>query len=234
MKTKRNQLIIFIISCLAVGLTANAGRYPGNPSFVLEFENDSVNIDASNTADGTIYNGDGFVGSYDTNNGQALRFKATTYSGLSDTHVILPSLDVASMGEFTMGIAFRIDSLQHSHGTNIVGFGNVGIMFRYNKLYFTTVDGSNRVVIPWDSSWWGEWIHYAMTYDNGTLKAYMNGVLVGTATATGVYPDSSFSAIGAHHSQGYGYFSRINGRCDNFYFAEETLSVAEVVELSNL
>lgn len=91
---------------------------------------------------------------------------------------------------------------------NTAGWGNIrrkptgGIWYNNNTVYFTatTVDGvtvQTSAPFTFNAKWphnKDAWYHFAMTYNRGQVKGYINGVLKGTAQNT-LYPLYKPSAI---------------------------------------
>ena len=72
----------------------------------------------------------------------------------------------------------------------------------------------------------GQWYHYVGTYDGSTVKAYLNGVLVGSASATGnVRPSGLDVNIGRNPAYNGDYF---NGTIDEVAIYPVALSAAQV------
>jgi hypothetical protein len=89
--------------------------------------------------------------------------------------------------------------------------------------------------ISWDSSSFANaYQHYVLVYDgsHGTLKAYMNGNLIGsnTISATNLYTVDNHGALGKHWFTG-GSSTRFNGEIDDVRIYERVLTDSEIQAL---
>lgn len=76
-----------------------------------------------------------------------------------------------------------------------------------------------------------QWYHLATVYDSGTSYAYLDGELIGSKNATGIYQSASTTACIGRDQAHNGFFP-YNGDINDLRIYDHALSQAEIKELS--
>ncbi len=135
--------------------------------------------------------------------GNALRFVGSGDVGNSGGHIIIPPINFVSLGEFSITFWINEETWTGNGRGNIIIFGDIntgwlGFMISkkaaatsYNDIYLQFAVGAafndlyppkytyDPLFYPYSSTDKYQWIFYAMTYQNGSLKAYKNNVFLG-------------------------------------------------------
>ena len=155
-------------------------------------------------------------------------------SGSSGGHIMLPELDFGTSTSFTLNLWVKSLGLSISDGETYINFGvdvesdRLYIMQYPDHIGFVYHDAS--ISIPYENSYTGNWMMYSLTLDeNGTLKAYINGTLVGEESVTFNGINTSLAALGRHWwSSGYSTSTRFTGSFDEVRIYNRALSPEEV------
>jgi len=127
-----------------------------------------------------------------------------TYGGHGG-HVKLPTLDFNSMEGVTIALWVKEVQMHHPHGEAYISFGSINlgndenilsIQHFHNQMEF--VGGTTTLSKPFDLSGRGRFVHYALTYSDGQLCAYRDGVLVQKKAGKLLVDEPSLAALGRH------------------------------------
>jgi len=181
--------------------------------------------------DGLLVNNPKFISGYD-GNGYAVEFQGYGINTYNGSHILLPWIDFTQYEEFTIMFWGKISSFSHEAGEAFFFYGDheegwLGIMVHvaqpdyYGPLYIQFSVGSNLnyfnqvkpISILFDHSLFNKWVHYQLTYKNGTLFAYIDGKLVGTK-GQNIHLTSHKGAMASHFWDG-NVSTRMNGAIDD-------------------
>jgi len=124
--------------------------------------------------------------SVDGMDGKAIHFRGLNSTGTAGGHAELPFIDFNELKEFTVALWVKHEDTTDDHGEAFVcyGFdqgstfdGSVCIGSFFDQIQFRT--GTGMITIPQPPEDLGRWIHYAMSYRDGVLRAYKNGEKAG-------------------------------------------------------
>ncbi len=154
-------------------------------------------------------------------------------TGSSGGHVMLPELDFGGSTEFTLNLWVKSLGLTQPDGESCINFGvddetdRLYIMRRHDRVSFAYHEAE---ISYYDENYLGNWIMYSLTCDeNGALKAYVNGILVGEENVTFNGINTSLAALGRHWwSSGYENSTRFNGSFDDVRIYNRVLSAEEL------
>ena len=143
----------------------------------------------------------------------------------------------ASAQPMTGNVYYNLLAKEGSYSTN--GYG-LGIHGYYPRLEFWIKSSSTRPINTWyyggHANIAGKWIHIASTYDEGTIKLYINGTLVST-TPNLVNPGDTLSyplRVG-YSGDPYSSYDRVfYGVVDEVSIWNKSLSQEEILEHYNL
>ena len=165
--------------------------------------------------------------------GDCIAVEGQGNTGSSGGHVMLPELDFGASTGVTLNLWVKAMGLSSSDGEAYINFGSdtetdrLYIMQDPDQIRFVYHDGV--ISIPYESNYTGNWVMYSLTLDeNGTLKAYVNGISVGEESVTfnGINP--SLAALGRHWWSGTSHSSRFIGSFDEVRIYGRALTSAEV------
>nr|WP_261360677.1 LamG domain-containing protein [Aeoliella straminimaris] len=195
---------------------------------------------------GTAYNDFSYVpGVAD----QAIHLVGSGHTGLGGGHVLIPSLPLDTLDEFTIGLwAYYEGHTTTFGGESFIQFGRGA--FGDNSIYGITYNpddtgigyhaggpwttGVSSVGTPWSADFQDNWHHFALRVENGTLTGFLDGLIVGTDTYS--KPTTStleeVAGIGVHWFNSGGTESnRFIGSIDDVRIYDRALSDAEVLSL---
>lgn len=141
--------------------------------------------------------------------GQAIRLVGDGFIGAAGGHVILPSILQNTMTAFSVAMWVKEESLTSSDGEGYLFFGTddsngwLGIMHRNaglpdDYLEFAVNGSGITIQVPYNPAYQNTFTHFAMTYSNGLLKAFINGEPVGQRQVGPVALGSSNAGMGIH------------------------------------
>jgi pimeloyl-ACP methyl ester carboxylesterase len=200
----------------------------------------NANDSSGNSRHGTVQHSPTTVAG---RSGSALHFIGQTEVdwGTNGDHILLPSLPLQSTPSYTLALWAKEESIllngeiyigYGSGGEGFVGIGSDGPNGGPFKISFS-VNGndSTRIKIPIRQGDALRFVHYALTYTSGHVRAYRDGVLVGTTNATTVVYGST-AAIARHWwASGTRTSSRYTGALDDVRVYNRALSAQDVVQL---
>ena len=173
--------------------------------------------------------------------GTALRFQSHGYADTAGDHVLIPSIDFRPMTGLSVCLWVAEESLLDNDGEAYISFGDHTDGFLYIAHFFDNLqfgfgvlyDGS-LIRISFDAtSDKGRYVFYCMTYANRVLKAYKDGVLIGSRPAGPVPRLPSTSAIARHWwYSGRVTSSRFTGSIDDVRIYSRALTDGEVRTLA--
>jgi PKD repeat protein len=188
--------------------------------------------------------------------GTGVRLEGTTtnYGMTSDgDHVLLPAFDFTATNEFTFSLWVKEESLTYWHGTGYIFIGDayggnaaIGHFADYNNKgsYIGYSSGATNASLtndpnhpefyfinPFDGT--NKWVHYALTYKGGTLRAFKDGNFIGSK-AQPLKISGSNAAIGRHWwENGKSTATRFTGTIDEVRIYNKALSDDEIAKLYN-
>ncbi len=163
--------------------------------------------------------------------GDCIAVEGQGYTGSSGGHVMLPELDFGASTGVTLNLWVNALGLSSSDGEAYINFGSdtetdrLYIMHHLDQIRFVYHDA--EISIPNEDSYTGNWVMYSLTLDeNGTLKAYVNGISVGEESVTFNGINTSLAALGRHWW--YDTSTRFIGSFDEVRIYNRALSPEEV------
>lgn len=114
--------------------------------------------------------------------GKALEVRGAGDTGDHGGHADVPFIDFATLDQFTVALWVRERGMSDDHGEAYVVFGadrgvgtddSLGVS-HFNASIFYRVGGA-QVIVPFDPADRGRWVHYALTFQAGALRAYKDG-----------------------------------------------------------
>jgi hypothetical protein len=191
---------------------------------------------SGNGRDGLLLNEAGF----DTGvEGKGLHLRGTGYGGSGGGHALLPYVDFPSLKEFTLALWVNERGMSYKHGEGYVVFGadraavledSLGIGHFNDSIVFRV--GAGLVSIPFDNKDRNRWVHYALTFQGGRLRAYKDGRLVGDVPAR-VALVGKHAALGRHWwDHGAATSTRFIGALDDLRIYDRTLAPAQLRRLT--
>ena len=142
-------------------------------------------------------------------------------------------LQFNSMNAFSLNIWVKEESLLHPDGEAYISFGSdqggsVLIGHYANEIRFAS--SSNSVIsIPFNAANVSAFQMYTLVFDNGTLRAYQNGVLEGTKLNAVKTVSGNVAAIARHW--GLDTYTRFNGNIDQVRIYNRVLTNNEIGSL---
>ena len=163
------------------------------------FDDSTANDHSGKGHHGTLMNNPRLVPGV---NGKGYAYEFQGYGINTDlgSHIVLPMLDFKKMGEFSILLWAKHTGVTHEAGEAYIWFGDhvngwLGIINHCRQpqydgiLYMQFSVGSDLnfgathikpVEILFDMNNVNQWVHYALIYKNGEIKAYINGQFVGS------------------------------------------------------
>jgi HEAT repeat protein len=155
-------------------------------------------------------------------------------------HATIPFIDFAKHDQFTLALWVKESGMSHPEGEAYITFGtdrgvgiedSLGIAHLNSDLLFRV--GAGQVSVPYDVAYRGRWVHYAMTFESGRLRAYCDGKLIGeTAARVGVV--SKRAGMGRHWwgDDGIGTSTRFQGALDDVRVYDRALPSQQIQMLA--
>ena len=167
--------------------------------------------------------------------GDCIAVEGQGYTGSSGGHVMLPEMDFGGSIGFTLNLWVKALGLSNDDGEAYINFGSdtetdrLYIMQHPDQIRFVYHDA--EISIPYESNYTDNWMMYSLTLDeNGTLKAYVNGAMVGEENVMFNGINTSLAALGRHWWSGTTY-ARFIGSFDEVRIYGRALSPLEVLTL---
>jgi PKD repeat protein len=171
--------------------------------------------------------------------GNALHFTGCGFSSTCGDHVLIPSLDFANMGDFSISLWVNEEGFSHCHGESYISFGDhlAGSIhfgnYAIDAVCSYMVYGFSVNVTPFlyrnDLSHRNQWTLYTLVYEKGIVKFYINDSYLGGGAQT-VLLGSNNAAI-ARHWWGGATSTRFTGSIDDVRIYNRALSATEITEL---
>jgi len=197
--------------------------------------NGNTNDESGNGNDGTTAG----TFSFQTEAGKdAIRLNGNSFViSSSGGHVLVPSFQVLGLtNKFTISMWVKEEGMAYQHGEAYFGFGDdpnfVGFGHYGNSLTYATKQSESKSInidYPGYGATYNKWIHHLLTYENDTLKAFIDGAEV-KKDVINLTINTSFSAIGRHYWSG-GSSTRFIGWVDDFRIYNRALSEEEIKAL---
>ena len=229
MKTTTILLAIMIGFISLVQSQNNKGLEDGLVAY-YPFNGNAID-ESGNGYDGTPSNSYSYVSG---NNNFAIRLQGIGNTGSIGGHVLIPMLDFNGMSEFSISLWVNEEGMSYNHGEAYIWYGDhtsghIGISHLYSNVEFSV--GDANISMPFDDDYLNSWINYCITFDNGILKAFKDGVFLDSDTGTINITDLT-AAIGRHWwSGGNGTSTRFIGSVDEVRIYNRALSDEEVNSL---
>jgi Concanavalin A-like lectin/glucanases superfamily/Secretion system C-terminal sorting domain len=229
-------IILFILS-LFVSCTVQA-QAPTNGLIAYYPFNGNANDSSGNNRHGTISGNPTFEAA----SRQAIHLvgNSATYSSAGD-HVLLPNINFNSMSAFTISMWVKDEELLNSSSEAYIWYGEhvsgaIGITNFYNELIFFV--GTTMIRIPYNEADRGKFIKLSLIYDNQTMSAYKNNVLIGRKTNVTFNIRDNTAAIARHwwiEANGTnGTSTRFKGSIDEVRIYNRALSYEELTNIVDL
>jgi hypothetical protein len=167
--------------------------------------------------------------------GRALEVRGAGDYGDAGGHVAVPFIDFMALEEFTVALWVYERGMSQGEGEAYIVFGadrtvvlddSLGISHFNNQLIYRV--GGALVQVPFDPADRNRWVHHALTFQGGRLKAYKNGRLVGEANGR-VAIVGKHAALGRHWwHHGEATSTRFIGAFDELRIYRRALSPAQL------
>ncbi len=171
--------------------------------------------------------------------GNAVRLQGNGNTGLNGDYVTLPALSLSSQTAITLNTWVNEESMSNPAGeyyiffghdnNGVLGIGHFNVGNTMEGFSFRTNAGGGTIDIVGQSTHQNNWAMFTLTYQGGTIKAYINGQLVGTKSAATLNISGSNAAQGAHWWASTS--SRFTGRIDETRIYNRVLPPAEIDKL---
>ncbi|MCI0459507.1 MAG: hypothetical protein L0Z62_21360 [Gemmataceae bacterium] len=181
---------------------------------------------------GLLHNAHSFVAGVA---GKALEVRGTGDMGDQGGHAFLPSIDFMALEQFTVALWVNERGMSDPHGEAYVVFGadrmvgledSLGISHFNDGIVFRV--GGAVVSTPFDKADRNKWVHYALTFQDGRLRAYKDGRQVGEAKGR-VMVLGKQAALGRHWwHHGAATSTRFIGAFDDLRVYRRALSPSQV------
>lgn len=151
----------------------------------------------------------------------------------------IPQIITNSTTSFSISIWVKEEGLTNNDGEGYIFFGDhsnsgwLGILHgdaerTIEKIYFAVNGGANIAITP-PANYKNNWVNYQMVYNNGILKAFVNGVIVGQINSAIIQIGHNNSGIGTHwFSNGWDNTTRFIGSVDDIRIYNRVLTDSEV------
>lgn len=199
--------------------------------------NGNANDESGNSQNGTIMNTPSFASGI---SGQSIKLTGRCDFGWCEgdlgDHILIPMPQFNSMNSFSINIWVKEQSLLWPDGEAYISFGsdqnNTILIGHYvDEIRFAS-SNSSVITIPFNSTNINNFQMYTLVFDNGVLRAYQNGILVGTKLSAVKAVGGNVSAIGRHW--GISTYTRFNGDIDQVRIYNRTLNTTEISNLYSL
>lgn len=193
--------------------------------------NGNANDESGKGKHGKAYNSTLTTG-LDGNTSGAYRFVGSGATGDKGGHIIIPTHDFKSLGDFSVSLWFHEEAMTYSHGEGYIWFGDHsnlfwGICHFEGKvgLYFKGGD----ITTDYTKEMNNTYVIHTVTYVNGKARYFINGNLIGEKPAQ-LLATGANAAI-ARHWWGTSTSTRVTGSVDNVRIYNRALADAEVRQL---
>jgi hypothetical protein len=233
--------ILFVLACLKL-----SAQYDTSLIAWWHFDDGTAKDHSGNGYNGLLVNNPKLIPGVD-DKGFAFEFKGSGVNTDEGSHIILPMIDFKKYNEFTITLWVKYYGLTHNGGEAFIWFGDHdrGWLGLINHVRYPYYDGIlylqfavgakldysiSPINILFDSKFVNEWVHYAMVYKNGTLKAYINGKKIDSISQS-VNVVGSNAGLARHWwGNGGGTSTRFNGAIDDVKIYKRALNDDEIVE----
>jgi hypothetical protein len=167
--------------------------------------------------------------------GKGLEVRGAEHHGDRGGHAAMPFIDFMALEQFTVALWVFERGMSHEEGEAYVVFGadrgvvfddSLGIGHFNNSLVYRV--GGAVLQVPFDKADRNRWVHYALTFQGGRLKAYKNAQLVGEANGQ-VAIVGKQAALGRHWwHHGQGTSTRFIGAFDELRIYRRALSQSQL------
>ena len=177
--------------------------------------------------------------------GNSIKLVGTGEVDASGDHILLPPVDFPSLGNFTITMWVNEESLSYFHGQSYISFGDhdYGVLGISHYIFgtehvmsfsvgFGRYTGDTDLKIPFNvSNDRGRFVFYSLVYENGIMKAYVDGELKAQKPQA-VKIHNNNAAIARHWwDAGNQTCTRFTGLIDEVRIYNRTLSECEIQEL---
>jgi hypothetical protein len=181
---------------------------------------------------GSLHNANSLVAG---TKGKALELRGQGSMGDQGGHALLPFIDFMALKQFTVALWVNERAMSNSEGEAYVVFGadrtvvlddSLGISHFNNDMVYRV--GGAVVQTAFDKADLNRWVHYALTFQGGRLRAYKNGRIVGEAKGA-VSVVGKQAALGRHWwHHGAATSTRFIGSIDELRIYERALLPAQM------
>jgi len=214
------------------------------------FDNQTVMDGSGNGYNGAMFNNPTFVAG---KKGKAISLVSLGDQTTNGSYVTLPAIPFNSYSEFSICLWVYEKSMAGGGGSYICfgdeNYGKLSIDHESwrpdvytNKLQFSVGAAWNDIQYPnyyitpllidYDISGINKWVHYAMTYSNGSLKAYRNGVKIGTLSQN-IKVSTTKAGLGIiYWNNGSSAGTRFTGYLDEVRIYNKELTLSEISNLA--
>lgn len=199
--------------------------------------NENANDESGNNQNGTVMNTPSFTSGV-SGKGVNLTGRCTSghCEGEAGDHILIPVLNFDAMASFSINIWVKEDKLEWPDGEAYISYGSdqaniIQIGHYGNQILFSSSQGS-IVSTAFLASNLNSFQMYTMVFDNGTLYAYQNGVLVGTKSNAIKAVGGNYGAIARHW--GVSTYTRFTGVIDQVRIYNKKISQTEISNLYTL
>lgn len=147
--------------------------------------------------------------------------------------VLLPALDFTRMSAFTVSLWVNLEQIMNPDGEAFITFGESGT----GQIEIGAWNGTTDIIFNCGGEDYvrvkpppAGWRLYTMTYESGTLNAFVDGELVGR-TAARIRIGGSNAGLGTHWWRGGGHSTRFVGSIDEVRIYNRALTAGEVRQL---
>lgn len=195
-----------------------------------------VTDESGNGHDGTVMNNPEIVDGILEN---GMRFHGEKYTGTEGDHVLLPDLGLSSRSSFTISLwANEIDTIYEHWGEAFIFNGGnswIGIGYLNETLTFSAGYWKNCLELPYEQEYRNKFMHYCLVFDDGMVKAYINGQLAGEKEQELEVSRDEFGLAIHWWDSGEGLVStRFGGILDEVLIYNRALSSEEVYSLYSI
>ena len=214
------------------------------------FDDNDASDQSGNGNNGILKNNPSFVTG---KSGLAARLIGNDQLDGNGSHILLPSINFSTMNEFTIALWVNEESLQYSAGEAYINFGNASngwigisnfikppentelvINFSVGCEAYNNYERQQPVWFPFNLSNRNKWVHYSLTYKNGTTTGYIDGISVGYENHS-IGTIENVAAIGKHwwNYNGTHSATSMTFKVDEVRVYKRALSNSEVKALAN-
>jgi hypothetical protein len=217
-------------------------QYESLPALLYYFKFDSNDNSLAIDYSGNNKHGN-ILGAVLSDEGKVGKSFSFTYNGSRvELAGYTPNGQFYSLNNLSILVWIKLINVNLSETYHIVGDGNAGtVSYRLNikngKVNYLMNDNNSWLTILQSNSILsaGQWYHIALTYNGGTCKLYINGVLDNTGSIAMKFNTSAnIMTIGSQRSGSSAYDDYFDGYIDELKMYSSIISEAEIIDYYNL